>query len=44
VAELARAIVGQGFALSDLTEVKPDLEGVFLDLTRRAAATEAEAA
>jgi gliding motility-associated transport system ATP-binding protein len=44
VAELARAIVGQGFALSELTEVKPDLEGVFLDLTRRAAATEAEAA
>jgi ABC-2 type transport system ATP-binding protein len=44
-AELARAIVGQGFALSELTEVKPDLESVFLDLTRRvSAATEAEAA
>jgi ABC-2 type transport system ATP-binding protein len=42
--ELARAIIGQGFALSELTEVKPALEGVFLDLTRRAVAMEAEAA
>jgi ABC-2 type transport system ATP-binding protein len=43
-ADLARAIVGQGFALSELVEVKPDLERVFLDLTRRASATEANAA
>lgn len=43
-ADLARAIVGQGFALSELVEVKPDLESVFLDLTRRASAIEANAA
>jgi ABC-2 type transport system ATP-binding protein len=43
-ADLARAIVGQGFALSELVEVKPDLERVFLDLTRRASAMEANAA
>ena len=43
-ADLARAIVGQGFALSGLVEVKPDLEHVFLDLTRRASAMEANAA
>src|ERR1700719_408228 len=43
-AELARAIVGQGFALSELAEVKPDLERVFLDLTRQASAIEANAA
>jgi ABC-2 type transport system ATP-binding protein len=43
-ADLARAIVGQGFALSELVEVKPDLERVFLDLTRRAPAMEAKAA
>jgi len=43
-AELARAIIEQGFALSELTEVKPDLESMFLDLTRRAAVMEAEAA
>jgi ABC-2 type transport system ATP-binding protein len=43
-AGLARAIVGQGFALSELVEVKPDLERVFLDLTRRASAMEANAA
>jgi ABC-2 type transport system ATP-binding protein len=43
-ADLARAIVGQGFALSELVEVKPDLERVFLDLTRRASTTEANAA
>jgi ABC-2 type transport system ATP-binding protein len=42
--DLARAIVGQGFALSELVEVKPDLERVFLDLTRRASAMEANAA
>ena len=40
VADLARAIVGQGFALSELAEVKPDLERVFLELTRRASAME----
>jgi ABC-2 type transport system ATP-binding protein len=43
-ADLAHAIVGQGFALSELVELKPDLERVFLDLTRRASATEANAA
>jgi ABC-2 type transport system ATP-binding protein len=43
-AQLARAIVGQGLALSELTEVRPDLEGVFLELTRRATAMQAEAA
>jgi ABC-2 type transport system ATP-binding protein len=43
-ADLARAIVGQSFALSELVEVKPDLERVFLDLTRRASAMEANAA
>jgi ABC-2 type transport system ATP-binding protein len=43
-ADLAHAIVGQGFALSELVEMKPDLERVFLDLTRRASATEANAA
>ena len=43
-ADLARAIVGQGFALSELAEVKPDLECVFLDLTRRASAMEVNAA
>jgi ABC-2 type transport system ATP-binding protein len=43
-ADLARAIVGQGLALSELVEVKPDLERVFLDLTRQASAIEANAA
>src|SRR4029077_2615978 len=43
-ADLARAIVGQGFDLAGLVEVKPDLERVFLDLTRRASATETNAA
>ena len=43
-ADLARAIVGQGLALSELVEVKPNLERVFLDLTRQASAIEANAA
>ena len=43
-AELAEAIIGQGFALSELTEIRTDLETVFLELTRQAALTEAEAA
>lgn len=34
---IVRALVQQGFAVSELVEVKPDLEHVFLDLTRRAA-------
>jgi ABC-2 type transport system ATP-binding protein len=34
-ADLARQIVGKGFALSELAEAKPDLERVFLDLTRQ---------
>jgi ABC-2 type transport system ATP-binding protein len=42
-ADLARAIVSQGFALSELVEVKLDLERVFLDLTRRASAIKANA-
>jgi ABC-2 type transport system ATP-binding protein len=36
-AELARSVVGGGFSLIELAEVKPDLERVFLDLTRRTA-------
>jgi ABC-2 type transport system ATP-binding protein len=43
-ADVARAIVGQGLALSELAEAKPDLERVFLGLTRRASAIEANAA
>src|ERR1700740_1131812 len=43
-ADLAQAIVSQGFALSELVELKPDLERVFLDLTRRASVIEANAA
>ncbi|MBV9756884.1 MAG: ABC transporter ATP-binding protein [Alphaproteobacteria bacterium] len=34
--DLARAVVGNGFALLELTQEKPDLEQVFLELTRRA--------
>lgn len=34
-ADLARQIIGKGLALSELVEAKPDLERVFLDLTRR---------
>jgi ABC-2 type transport system ATP-binding protein len=34
-ADLARAVVDQGFSLIELTDVKPDLERVFLDLTQR---------
>ncbi len=40
--DLARSVVGNGFALAELVEEKPDLERVFLDLTRRA--TEAKVA
>ena len=43
-ADLAQAIVGQGLALSELAETKPDLERIFLDLTQRASATEPHAA
>jgi gliding motility-associated transport system ATP-binding protein len=43
-ADLARAIVGQGLALSELVETKPDLERIFLDLTKGASAIEANAA
>jgi ABC-2 type transport system ATP-binding protein len=42
-AELARQIVGKGFALSELAEAKPDLERVFLDLTRQASTMPAAA-
>lgn len=34
--KLSSAVVGHGFALAELTEEKPDLESVFLALTRRA--------
>ena len=34
-ADLARAVVDQGFSLLELTDVRPDLERVFLDLTQR---------
>jgi ABC-2 type transport system ATP-binding protein len=34
-AEIAAALAGAGVAVSELTEVRPDLERVFLDLTRR---------
>lgn len=40
--DLAQTVIGQGFALAELVEEKPDLERVFLDLTQRA--TEAQAA
>ena len=43
-ADLARAIVGQGFALFGLTEARPDLERVFLDLTRQVSGMPANAA
>ena len=33
---MAQSVVGNGFALAELVEQKPDLERVFLDLTRRA--------
>jgi ABC-2 type transport system ATP-binding protein len=36
-AELAKSVVDRGFSLLELVHVKPDLERVFLDLTRRTA-------
>jgi ABC-2 type transport system ATP-binding protein len=42
VEDMARSVIGNGFALAELVEEKPDLERVFLDLTRRA--TEARVA
>jgi ABC-2 type transport system ATP-binding protein len=36
-ARLAAALVGRGFALAELAEDPPDLEALFLDLTRRSA-------
>jgi ABC-2 type transport system ATP-binding protein len=42
--DLAAAVVAQGHTLYELVEVRPDLERVFLELVRRAAATEAIAA
>ena len=44
VADLAREVVGKGFALSELAEAKPDLERVFLDLTRQVSTMPAVAA
>ena len=43
-ADLVGAVLAQGHALHELVEVKPDLERIFLELIRRAAATEAIAA
>jgi ABC-2 type transport system ATP-binding protein len=43
-AGLAQAVVSRGFALLELTETKPDLERIFLDLTRRASTQQALAA
>jgi ABC-2 type transport system ATP-binding protein len=43
-ADLAGAVLAQGHALHELVEVNPDLERVFLELIRRAVATEAIAA
>jgi ABC-2 type transport system ATP-binding protein len=40
-AEMARSVVGRGFSLTELTDVKPDLERVFLDLTQRTAEAQA---
>ena len=34
-AEIVAALVGRGIAVSGLTEAAPDLERIFLDLTRR---------
>jgi ABC-2 type transport system ATP-binding protein len=34
-ADIAAALVGNGIAVSELAEIPPDLERVFLDLTRR---------
>jgi ABC-2 type transport system ATP-binding protein len=36
-ADIVAALVGAGVAVSELTEARPDLERVFLDLTRRSA-------
>jgi ABC-2 type transport system ATP-binding protein len=44
LADLAGAVIAQGYALSELVQVKPDLERVFLELVRRASVTEAIAA
>ena len=34
-ADIIAALVGHGIAVSELAEIPPDLERVFLDLTRR---------
>jgi ABC-2 type transport system ATP-binding protein len=44
VADLAREVVGKGFALLELGESKRDLERVFLDLTRQVSTMPAAAA
>ena len=43
-ADIASALVGNGIAVSELAEVPPDLERVFLDLTRRPAKEASEQA
>lgn len=42
--DIARAVIGQGFGLSELVEPPPNLEQVFLDLTRRVRESEDKAA
>ena len=36
-ADIVAALVGSGIAVSELTESRPDLERVFIELTRRSA-------
>jgi ABC-2 type transport system ATP-binding protein len=36
-AEIVAALIAKGIAVSELTEIRPDLERVFLELTRRSA-------
>jgi len=43
-ADIIAAVVGHGIPVSELAEIKPDLERVFLDLTRRPAREGAEQA
>ena len=43
-ADIITALVGHGIAVSELAEIPPDLERVFLDLTRRAAKERTEQA
>ena len=42
-ADIVAALVGHGIAVSELAEIPPDLERVFLDLTRRPAKSSEQA-